>query len=112
MAAAGWGTEMMRGPLERRGDAAEIFLKVNPGAAREAIGGVAADGQGLRRLQVSVTVVAEGGRANKAVVRLLAKSWKIAPSALEVTAGQASRLKRLRLAVPPEKLHVLERLLD
>lgn len=101
----------IRGPFERRGDAVELFVKVQPGAKREAIGSIADDGHGTKRLQLSVTAKAEGGQANRAVVRLLAKSWRIAPSALELTAGQASRLKRVRLSVPVDKAEALERLL-
>jgi hypothetical protein len=101
-----------RGPCERRGDGVELFLKVTPGAQREAIGGVADDGEGHRRLQVHVTAKAEGGEANRAVVRLLAKSWRVAPTAFELTAGQRSRLKRVRLTVPPEKAQAIQSLLS
>jgi hypothetical protein len=101
----------VRGPFERRGDAVELFVKVTPGARREAIGAIADDGQGHRRLQIQVTAKAEGGEANRAVVRLLAKSWRVAPTAFELTAGQRSRLKRLRMAVPPEKAQVIQSLL-
>ena len=100
-----------RGPFERRGDAVELFLKVTPGARREAIGAIADDGQGDRRLMVHVTAKAEGGEANRAVVRLLAKSWRVAPTAFELTAGQRSRLKRVRLTVPPEKAQAIQALL-
>ncbi len=101
----------VRGPLERRGDAVEVFLKVTPGARREAIGAIADDGQGHRRLQVHVTAKAEDGAANRAVVRLLAKSWRVAPTAFELTAGQRSRLKRLRMVLPPEKAQAIQAIL-
>jgi hypothetical protein len=99
---------MRRGPIEHRGDSMELFLKVTPGARREAIGGVAADSEGHRRLHVDVTARAEGGQANRAVVRLLAKSWRVAPSAFELCSGQTSRLKRVRVTVPPEKARALQ----
>jgi hypothetical protein len=100
-----------RGPFERRGDAVELFVKVTPGARREAIGAIADDGEGHRRLQVHVTAKAEGGEANRAVVRLLSKSWRVAPTSFELTAGQRSRLKRLRLTVPPDKASAIQALL-
>jgi len=100
-----------RGPFEPRGDAVELFLKVTPGAHREAIGAIADDGEGHRRLQVHVTAKAEGGEANRAVVRLLSKSWRVAPTAFELTAGQRSRLKRMRLTVPPDKARAIQALL-
>lgn len=86
-------------------------MKVMPGAEREAIGTVADDGHGQRRLVVSVTAKDESFQANRALVRLLARSWNIAPSALALTCGQSSRLKRVRLEVPPEKASAVERLL-
>ncbi|MFP4125636.1 MAG: DUF167 domain-containing protein [Alphaproteobacteria bacterium] len=100
-----------RGPFERRGDAVELFLTVTPGARREAIGAIADDGEGHRRLAVHVTAKADGGEANRAVVRLLAKSWRVAPTAFELTAGRRSRLKRVRLTVPPEKAQAIQALL-
>lgn len=86
-------------------------MKVTPGARREAIGAIADDGEGHRRLQVHVTAKAEDGAANRAVVRLLAKSWRVAPTAFELTAGERSRLKRMRLAVPPDKARAIQALL-
>ena len=100
-----------RGPCERRGDAVELFLTVTPGARRPAIGAIADDGEGHRRLQVHVAAPAEGDRANRAVVQLLAKSWRIAPTAFELTAGERSRLKRLRLSVSSEKARAIQALL-
>ena len=95
----------------RRGDALEVLVKVTPGAARDAIGEIVDDGTGTRRLTVKVTAKAEGGAANRAVVRLVAKSWRVPPSSLAITAGQTSRLKRLRLVATPDKVQALERVL-
>lgn len=95
----------------RRGDALEVLLKVTPGARRDTIEAVVDDGHGLRRLALSVTAKAEGDAANRAVIRLVAKSWRVPPSAVAIMAGHRSRLKRLRLEIPPEKAMALERLL-
>ncbi|MFW5834374.1 MAG: DUF167 domain-containing protein [Pseudomonadota bacterium] len=95
----------------RRGDALEVLVKVTPGASRDAIGAVVEDGLGARRLVVQVSAKAEGNAANRAVVRLMAKCWRLPPTALEITAGQTSRLKRLRVVAPIEKMQAVERLL-
>ncbi len=112
MPAAPQRSEMPSAPAyTRRGDALEVLVKVTPGAARDAIGEIVDDGTGTRRLTLKVTAKAEGGAANRAIVRLVAKSWRLPPTSLAIIAGQTSRLKRLRLIAAPEKVHALERLL-
>lgn len=48
---------------------------------------------GEKLIKVYVTVPAENGKANKEVIRLLAKSLGIAPSRLTITHGITSRDK-------------------
>lgn len=74
----------------------EIPLRVTPNAPKEAVEGWMEDAHGERWLKVKVTCVPEDGKANAAVIKLLAKRWKIAPSSLELVAGQTSRYKRVR----------------
>tara|TARA_A100001391_G_scaffold137599_1_gene96115 strand:- start:164 stop:430 length:267 start_codon:yes stop_codon:yes gene_type:complete len=66
---------------------------VTPKAAKNAIGNVVADGQGCGVLKVAVTAVPEKGNANAAVITLLAKSWKLRKSDIEVVRGAAQRTK-------------------
>ena len=73
-------------------DGALLRLKVSPGAARDAVLGVAAD-----RLRVSVRAAPEKGRANKAVIALLAKTFRVPKSALEITAGGGASRKTVRV---------------
>lgn len=70
---------------------AEIALRVTPKASRNQI--VAAE-EGLRAY---VTVVPEDGKANEAVVKLLAKALGVAKSRLTLIRGQTSRDKVFRL---------------
>lgn len=69
----------------------EIAVRVTPKASRNA---VKQDGDVLR---VYVTVAPEGGKANVAVAKLLAKSMGIAKSRLTLIRGQTSREKVFRL---------------
>lgn len=71
-----------------------IALRVVPKAGCDKIDGPVqlVDGQ---RLKVRVCAAAEAGRANKAVIALLAKSWGVAKSDLEITHGETSRDKLL-----------------
>jgi uncharacterized protein len=78
-------------------DGIEVALKVTPRARRAAIAGQAEDADGRAWLLAQVTEVPEGGRANVAVVALLAEALGVAPSACEVVAGAASRRKRVHI---------------
>ena len=96
---------------KRQGEALDVLVRVTPGAGRDALRAVEDDGTGTRRLAIAVTAKAEGDAANRAVVRLLAKTWRIPPTSVAIVAGHRSRLKRLRLTVGPDKALALERLL-
>jgi len=75
---------------------AEIAVRVTPNAPKIAVEGWMEDASGARWLKVKVTAVAEDGKANTALIKFLAKQWKIAPSRLEVVAGHTQRLKRIK----------------
>ncbi|MCB1331811.1 MAG: DUF167 domain-containing protein [Maritimibacter sp.] len=70
---------------------AELAVRVTPKAARNA---VEAEDEGLR---VWVTTVPEDGKANKAVVKLLADALGVAKSRLTLLRGATSRDKVFRL---------------
>jgi uncharacterized protein (TIGR00251 family) len=70
-----------------------LQLRVSPAAARAEV--VGRHGGGWK---VRVTAPPEAGRANAAVVRLLAGALGVAPSAVEVVAGHGARDKVVALA--------------
>lgn len=53
------------------------------------------DAGGLGVLKVSVTKAPEEGKANAALIKLMAKEWKRAKSTIEIIQGQSSRNKIL-----------------
>lgn len=66
---------------------AEIRVLVTPGARQNALtftGGI---------VRITVTNVPEGGKANEAVRKVLARAMKVAPSRLTLQRGQTSRDK-------------------
>jgi len=69
-----------------------VRVHVQPRARREAIEGVRAG-----RLLVRVKAPPAGGRANAAVVRLLARACGVAPSRVELVRGAGGREKTLRV---------------
>lgn len=82
-------------PFRATADGLCVRLKVTPKGASDRVAGIAADGEGGACLKVSVTAPADKGKANQAVVRLLAKEWGCAKSDLEIVHGETSRTKTL-----------------
>lgn len=68
---------------------------MTPKASADRIQGWVEDETGQPVLKLSVTAVAEDGKANKAVIALLAKRLKLPKSAIEIASGQTSRHKTL-----------------
>ncbi|AKM11207.1 DUF167 domain-containing protein [Croceicoccus naphthovorans] len=68
-------------------------LRVTPNAGAEAL--TIENGT----LRARVTVVPEGGKANRAVVKLVAKALGIAPARVELVRGETARDKVLRIAL-------------
>ena len=70
-----------------------LRLRVSPGAGRAAIVGRYGEGWKVR-----VTAPPEGGRANDAVLRLLAEALAVPRDALTLVSGQSGRDKIVELA--------------
>lgn len=71
---------------------AVLRVHVQPGAGRTSVQGTHGDA-----LKVSVAAPPEGGRANDAVVKLLAESFGVAAASVELVSGQTNRSKRFAL---------------
>ena len=53
---------------------------------------------GTQALKVSVTEIPEDGRANAAVIKLLAKEWGVPKSAIRLVRGDVDRNKVLEVS--------------
>ncbi|GAB4355066.1 MAG: DUF167 domain-containing protein [Oricola sp.] len=83
----------------RAGDGyADLFLRVTPNASRDAMEGVEIRDDGQARLRLRVTAQPEKGKANKAVIAMLAKALRLPKSAFTVIAGETARDKTVRVA--------------
>ena len=83
------------------GTGVRIAVRVKPRARRAAVEGIVADADGRRRLAVVLTEAPEGGRANAALIALLARRWRLPKSAFAVAAGARARRKTVMVAGDP-----------
>ena len=79
-------------------DGIDIFVRLTPKAARDAIEGVESTADGRAHLKARVRAVPEKGKANQALVRLLAETLGVPAAAVSVVAGDTARLKTLRIS--------------
>lgn len=79
--------------LRVQGDALLLNIRVTPKASNTGLAGFGADSKGQAYLKVRVTAVPEKGKANKAVLALLAKALGMAKSRLFVVSGEGDRNK-------------------
>ena len=79
-----------------------LRLKVAPKARRNEIGGWLDEPDGGKALKVAVTAAPEDGKANAAVVALLAKEWGVAKSAISVVTGATDRRKVVEIRGPSD----------
>ena len=81
-----------------------LRLRVTPNASLDRIDGpeVLADGTCVLRLRVRA--VPENGKANAAVIQLLAKALSLPKSAVTLVAGDTARLKTVQIDGDPADL--------
>ena len=81
--------------MRRVGDDIALSIRVQPRASSNEINGIR-DG----RLRVRTTATPADGKANEAVIRLLAAFIGIAPSRIRLVRGKTQRNKELRISGP------------
>ena len=83
------------GFLRRGPSGVSVDLRVQPRARRAAL--ETADGA----LKAAVMAPPEDGKANAAVIALLAEQWRLPKSSFDVIKGQTARIKTVRVAGEP-----------
>lgn len=87
--------------MEQSGPDVLLWIKAVPGASRDQISGVLGD-----RLKIRVSAPPEGGKANKAIIALITKTFALKSSQVEIESGHAHAEKTLRLRTTTiAKLH-------
>jgi uncharacterized protein len=82
----------------------KVTIRLTPKAGANRIDGVAVDADGRAMLKVSVTAVPEDGKANAALIKLLAKEWRVPRTSIEVILGATDRRKVLFISGDAEEL--------
>jgi uncharacterized protein (TIGR00251 family) len=70
-----------------------VRVRVTPRARKAGITGVKADAEGRPWLEVAVTAAPENGRANEALLKILAHAWRLPRRALRIAQGAGDRRK-------------------
>jgi len=76
---------------------ARLFVKLTPGAAQDRLDGWDSDPDGRPVLKVRVRARPIEGKANDALVRLVAEALDVPRSAVSLVQGDRSRIKRLEV---------------
>ena len=83
---------------------ARLSVRLTPNGGRDAVDGLETGPAGEYLLRARVSAPPEGGKANKALVALLAKALKVPKTSIEIVSGETARTKILRIGVEPEVL--------
>jgi uncharacterized protein len=78
--------------IEQHGAAVRVWVKAVPGASRDQVAGLLGE-----RLKVRVSAPAEGGRANKAICKVIAKALQIKTKQVTIESGQTNPEKIVRI---------------
>ena len=87
-----------------------VAVRLIPKARRTRVDGITvtskegAVGEEEAALKVAVTATPEGGKANEAMVRLLAREWRLPKGAFEIISGRTDRRKALLVRGDPNDL--------
>jgi hypothetical protein len=85
-------------------DGVTLFVRLTPKSAMDAVQDVETTEDGHAHLKVRVRAIPEGGKANGALEKLLAKWLGVAPRNITIASGATSRLKQIRILGDPDEL--------
>ncbi|ACM28089.1 DUF167 domain-containing protein [Agrobacterium rhizogenes] len=94
----------MNGAWQAFADHVRLSVRLTPNGGRDAVDGIETGADGEAYLKARVSAVPEKGKANKALIALLAKRLSIPKSSLSLISGDTARKKILRIDGDPEDL--------
>ncbi len=86
------------GPITPDRDGVRVAIRLSPRARSDRLLGVSSAAEGGRAVKACVTAPAQDGRANEALLQLLARAWRLPRRDLSIVVGAASRNKTVRVA--------------
>ncbi len=81
-----------------------LAVRLTPKAGRAGFGGIALAADGGAYVKAGVTAPAEGGKANRALIKLLARQLRLPPSDMHIASGAKARQKSIQIAGDPADL--------
>lgn len=91
-------------PYSIHSDHLRLSVRLTPNAGRDQVDGVEINANDEAHLKAKVTAVPEKGKANKALIALLAKAVGVPKSSISVISGDTARQKVLRIDGDPKDL--------
>ena len=85
-------------PYQIRPDGLILYVRLTPKGGRDAVDGVETLSDGKPILKARVRAVPEDGKANAALIKLIAKAFDVSTSQVTLEAGATSRIKTLKIA--------------
>ncbi len=91
-------------PYRTTAEGLRVELRVQPGAGRAGLDGLARLDDGQVVVKARVSAPAEGGKANAALLKLLSREWKLPKGSLSIARGATGRRKAVAVAGDPAAL--------
>jgi hypothetical protein len=89
-------------PWRMSGEVVLLSLRLTPRSSRDAVEGIESLSDGRSVLKARVRAVPEDGKANEALLRLLAKTLDVPVRALSLSSGATGCTKVIRIEGSPE----------
>jgi uncharacterized protein (TIGR00251 family) len=84
-------------PFSVGSDGLVLHIRLTPKGGRDAIDGIEPLSNGQSVLKVRVRAVPEDGKANNALIKLIADTLDCAASSIEIVSGATARIKTLKI---------------
>lgn len=84
-------------PYKPAPDGLILHVRLTPKGGRDAIDGIETLSDGKAALKARVRAVPEDGKANDALITLIAKTFGVSASHVTIQAGATSRIKTLKI---------------
>ena len=95
---------MSDGILAVAADGVTLRIRLRPGASRNAVLGRGRLADGAAAVLAAVSAPPEDGKANAALIQLLAKAWRVPKSRIAIVSGATARSKIVHVAGAPATL--------